>query len=212
MRNQSQFNSLLIGGVPGLNLVGSQSSSIFQRLGRINRRAQDLANPSISGLQADAQEINNNILSIKDSSPNLLEQLQQDVVLFPNSNQIITNRHGVFIPQSILGENVSIECETKKLRDGSIQVQISSCPNTASSESSTYQSLAKAVEVSLEIDWVNKHKHEYVDQWVALDGDRLLAHGTSAREVYEQARQLGVIKPFLLRMASAEEELPFGGW
>lgn len=28
--------------------------------------------------------------------------------------------------------------------------------------------------------WLNAHRDEYLGQWVALDGDRLIAHGTDA--------------------------------
>jgi hypothetical protein len=29
--------------------------------------------------------------------------------------------------------------------------------------------------------WIDAHREEFLDQWVALDGGRLLAHGTDAR-------------------------------
>jgi Family of unknown function (DUF5678) len=51
---------------------------------------------------------------------------------------------------------------------------------------------------------------EYLGQWVALDGDRLISHGPDAKKVYEEARATGVHAPFLKRIV--KDDLPFGGW
>ena len=45
---------------------------------------------------------------------------------------------------------------------------------------STLEELAKAERA---MQWIAEHRNEYVGQWVALDGDRLLAAGPSARIV-----------------------------
>lgn len=39
-----------------------------------------------------------------------------------------------------------------------------------------------------EDEWLRHHKHEYVGQWVALDGDSLLAAGQNLTEVMAEAR------------------------
>ena len=59
--------------------------------------------------------------------------------------------------------------------------------------------------------WINAHRVEYLDQWVALDGDRLLAHGNDAKEVYDEARQQGITAPYLERV-SPKQEAFMGGW
>lgn len=59
--------------------------------------------------------------------------------------------------------------------------------------------------------WVESHRDEYLDQWVALDGDRLLAHGGNAREVYLAARAAGVEVPYVEHVRP-RNGLPFGGW
>jgi Family of unknown function (DUF5678) len=38
-----------------------------------------------------------------------------------------------------------------------------------------------------EMKWLREHAREYANQWVALDGDRLIAHGVDATEVYAAA-------------------------
>lgn len=58
--------------------------------------------------------------------------------------------------------------------------------------------------------WVDKHRDEYLGQWIALDGDLLISHGPNAKKVYEEARATGVQAPFLKRIV--EDDLPFGGW
>lgn len=59
--------------------------------------------------------------------------------------------------------------------------------------------------------WIRAHREEYMGQWVALDGDRLVAHGANAREVYLAARAAGVSVPFMEHVRNSDE--PFcGGW
>jgi hypothetical protein len=67
------------------------------------------------------------------------------------------------------------------------------------------------IDISREKQWLKEHRHEYLGQWVALDGDRLLSHGTDARAVSEAAREAGIASPFLAHM-DPDEEIPFGGW
>ena len=63
-----------------------------------------------------------------------------------------------------------------------------------------------------EYEWIREHTHEYPGQWVALDGDRLYAHGSSAREVFEEAKRAGATLPYMVRIDSPDE-VPFtGGW
>ncbi len=67
------------------------------------------------------------------------------------------------------------------------------------------------IDISREKQWLKEHRHEYIGQWVALDGDRLISHGTNAREVYETAREAGVKVPFVAHI-DPPDQLPFGGW
>lgn len=62
-----------------------------------------------------------------------------------------------------------------------------------------------------EREWIKAHHDEYLGQWVVVEGDTLIAHGTSAREVYLAARAAGVEVPYI------EEVMPdlepyLGGW
>ncbi|MDX6528026.1 MAG: hypothetical protein QOH41_316 [Blastocatellia bacterium] len=59
--------------------------------------------------------------------------------------------------------------------------------------------------------WINAHRDEYVGQWVALDGDHLVAHGTDAKKVYEEAREQGIAAPYLVHVTPRVEAY-VGGW
>jgi hypothetical protein len=41
------------------------------------------------------------------------------------------------------------------------------------------------------LHWIADHAREYKGQWVALDGDRLIAHGANADEVFDAAETYG---------------------
>jgi len=61
------------------------------------------------------------------------------------------------------------------------------------------------------LDWLKAHQTEYAEQYVALDGDRLVGHGSTLREAAEAARQQGIREPFLVYVFSPDS-VPFGGW
>ncbi|MEP7336151.1 MAG: DUF5678 domain-containing protein [Acidobacteriota bacterium] len=56
--------------------------------------------------------------------------------------------------------------------------------------------------------WINAHGSEYQGQWLALDGDRLLAHGANLTEVAAAARAAGVQFP-LLHLVEPPREYPY---
>ncbi len=62
-----------------------------------------------------------------------------------------------------------------------------------------------------EMRWLSQHEAQYAGQWVALDGDRLLSHGTDARKVFAEARAAGVGVPFMT-YAEKADEFQWGGW
>jgi Family of unknown function (DUF5678) len=61
------------------------------------------------------------------------------------------------------------------------------------------------------LKWIDEHRQEFDGQWVALDGERLLAHGTDGKKVHAQAKEKGVKTPLIHRV-SVNETMPFGGW
>jgi len=59
--------------------------------------------------------------------------------------------------------------------------------------------------------WIEEHREEFLDQWVALDGGHLVAHGTDARTVYDEARAQGVDSPYLVHVVPKVDAY-VGGW
>ncbi len=67
-----------------------------------------------------------------------------------------------------------------------------------------------ATRFGAELGWLSQYREEYLGRWVALDGARLVASGSSAREVYLAALSVGVTVPFV-EQVQPPDELPFGG-
>lgn len=60
-------------------------------------------------------------------------------------------------------------------------------------------------------EWLKAHRHQYVGQWIVLDGDRLIGAGDDPRPIVAQARPEGVTTPFVEFICETSE--PFmGGW
>ena len=60
--------------------------------------------------------------------------------------------------------------------------------------------------------WLHENREKYLGQWVALDGDRLIASGSTAKEVYLKAKAEGVEIPFV-ELVTEQEPVHFtGGW
>ena len=57
-----------------------------------------------------------------------------------------------------------------------------------------------------ELTWLKTHGQGYIGQWVALEGNRLVAHGADARSVRDEARRLGVQVPLMHRPSGTEAE------
>lgn len=58
--------------------------------------------------------------------------------------------------------------------------------------------------------WMEQHAREYGGQWVALDGDRLIAHGTDAATVFAAADEDGAYLPLVTYIPPADSP-PFIG-
>lgn len=59
--------------------------------------------------------------------------------------------------------------------------------------------------------WLTEHAREYAGQWVALDGDRLIAHGPDARAVYAAANADGAYLPLVTQVEDPDAP-PFIGF
>jgi predicted DNA-binding antitoxin AbrB/MazE fold protein len=62
-----------------------------------------------------------------------------------------------------------------------------------------------------ELRWLAKESGPYAGEGVALDGPRLVAHGTKLAAVTAAATAAGIAEPFFATV-SREKAVPFGGW
>ena len=62
-----------------------------------------------------------------------------------------------------------------------------------------------------EMEWLATESRPYAGEWVALDGQRLVAHGAKLATVSAEAEAAGVTHPFFARVRR-DDDLPFGGW
>jgi Family of unknown function (DUF5678) len=75
-----------------------------------------------------------------------------------------------------------------------------------------HTSQADANRSAKSLRWLEDNGEKYSGQWVALDGDRLIASGPTAQEVYSKAKAEGVAIPFV-ELVTEREHVPFtGGW
>ena len=59
-------------------------------------------------------------------------------------------------------------------------------------------------------DWLEENSEKYLNKWVCLEGDKLIAVDDDARIVYQKAKENGIEIPFIHHIV--EEKYPFGGW
>jgi len=128
-------------------------------------------------------------------------------MFFWRAKQIESNAHGVFVPRSLFGDNAEIAVDQTRAADGTIRVTLYARPG----RSGDMDDAGPALDCSRELRWVAEHRDEFLGEWVALEGDRLLSHGRNAKEVYETARNSGVRAPVLVQV-NPVDDLRFGGW
>ena len=61
-----------------------------------------------------------------------------------------------------------------------------------------------------ELEWLASESRHYTGEWVALDGNRLVAHGPKLAAVKATAHAAGVLRPFFASVP--DDDLRFGGW
>lgn len=123
-------------------------------------------------------------------------------------DRITVNEDGAFIPREMFGQKEEILDE---LNQAGVFSPLSDQQTPPTQEEPKRPRRVEMPDRSRELRWVKEHRSEYLDQWVALEGDRLVSHGATAREVLLAARQAGVDIPLLIHIDPVEE-LPLGGW
>ncbi len=61
---------------------------------------------------------------------------------------------------------------------------------------------------SREREWLNENRDKFAGQWIALDGNKLIASNVDGREVVKKAKELG-LKSLFIHFVEASDEPPF---
>jgi len=112
-----------------------------------------------------------------------------------------------------------LEAEAKRQgdsRDAFVRITLEEKlkPERESSASTLPRILARNLLIkdrSRENEWLRNHRDEYAGQWVALDGEKLIASGDDLKEVVKTARSLGAPEALMLQVES-RDALPFAGF
>ena len=62
------------------------------------------------------------------------------------------------------------------------------------------------------LEWLKSNREKYGGQYVALDGDRLIAVGPNYRVAREKARAAGKTNAFVTYLSKPDELAEMGGW
>ncbi len=65
--------------------------------------------------------------------------------------------------------------------------------------------------ITKEMKWLREHRAEYANQWVALDEDRLIKAGRTAKEVHAAANAAGVPHALIV-LVEPPDTPPFAGF
>jgi hypothetical protein len=77
--------------------------------------------------------------------------------------------------------------------------------------SKVQRSTIPAIDRTREIEWLRSNEKEYLGQWVALDGNRLIGVGLDPCALLEKAREEGISRP-LIHHVQNSDEAQCGGW
>jgi len=70
-------------------------------------------------------------------------------------------------------------------------------------------SMDERTKFQLAMKWLAENRQNFLGQWVCLDGDRLVANGADALEIYKEAKEKGIEVPFVEHIV--EEKKAYGG-
>lgn len=161
------------------------------------------------------------VINIQSASPMYVHDIQfpQGFAIFrKKGNEVVINEHGAFVPlpKALFDPSDEVSYGINRTPEGRPTVTLFSRPSDERGEVVPRTRVeirrTEQVDASRETRWLAEHGREYAGQWVALDGDRLLAHGESAREVYEAVHASEVRLPLVVLVEADDESLPFGGW
>jgi len=73
------------------------------------------------------------------------------------------------------------------------------------------KSLELAKDAPANLEWLNRNRAAYMDEWVALHKGRLIAHGNNGLDVFHAAQSQGITPP-LMHHIVLENSVSCGRW
>lgn len=99
-----------------------------------------------------------------------------------NANHVIINEDGAFIPRNLFGQNARILSELQQA-------------GVLPAEPKTQIKRVEPIDLSREIQWLKEHRHEYIGQWVALDGASLRFKGRGSGNAMTVFQNISCLQP-----------------
>lgn len=188
MNSPFVLNNSLTLGLPAHVLVTATHVSCFQR-----QQAQGLGDSQRLPARGDAFR----------GQQTVSKEQGWDPAHFPKGDRVVVSADGVFVPSALFGQSPGLRFH---LQTGSHGREV-----VVYSQPSARQMSERETSRESEQRWLVANRARHVGQWVALSGNRFLACGSNASEVYGKARALGVAVPFVAYL-DADDHLPFAGW
>lgn len=85
------------------------------------------------------------------------------------------------------------------------------CVGVTGSGKPDLKSLELAKDAPANLEWLDRNRAAYMDEWVALHKGQLIAHGKNGHEVFQAARSQGIDPPLMHRIVP-EDAVSWGGW
>ncbi len=60
--------------------------------------------------------------------------------------------------------------------------------------------------------WLDENGEKYMNQWVCLEGNRLIAHSKDGRDLYQKAKEAGIEIPFIHHIVEEPKFFAGGGY
>jgi hypothetical protein len=61
------------------------------------------------------------------------------------------------------------------------------------------------------LEWIDQNRLKFLGKWVCLDGNKLIASGDDAKQVYAEAKAKGIKIPFIEQVRENEHSVFWGG-
>lgn len=113
----------------------------------------------------------------------------------------------IYADQTLLGYDFLQRWDSRAIR--SVDDHLAQAHQALERLAQFQQSVRRDRQFRQEMNWLMQNRRHFAGQWIALEGERLLASGATSREVFAQVGER-VPPPLVIQIE--DEEMPFAGW